>query len=59
MLYSKIGANVEVWQLGKVIGILQALTYLIKPLEDLTFFSRLRHEYDLDPIVSIVNRSHG
>lgn len=58
MIYSKIDANVEGWQLGKVIGILQALTCLGKPLVDLTSL-HLGHVYDLDYIVSIVSCRHG
>ena len=30
VLYSKIGANIEGWRLGKLIGILQALRCLVK-----------------------------
>ena len=59
MLYSKIGVNVEGWRLGKVIGILQALICLVKPLVDLTPFPHLGHAYDLDSIVSIVSRRQG
>ncbi len=59
MLCSKIGAGVEGWQLGKVTGILQALTCLVKALVDLTPFPHLGQVYNLDSIVSIVNRRQG
>ena len=58
-VYSKIGAWVEGWQLSKVIGILQALTCLIKLLVDLTSSPYLGHLYDQNSIIRIVNCKKG
>ena len=51
----KIDTNIEDWQFGKVIGILQALICLVKLLMDLTSFLYLGHTYNLDFIISIIS----
>ncbi len=56
MLYSKIGTGVKGWQLGKITSILQVLTYLVKPLVELTPFPYLGQAYNLESLVNIINR---
>ena len=59
MFYSKSGANVKGWQLGKVIDILQALICLVKLLVDWIPFPNLGHAYNLDSIINIVSCRQG
>lgn len=54
ILYFNIGINLENWQLGKIIDILQALIYFVELLIELIFFPSLGHVYDLDFIIIIV-----
>ena len=53
VLLSNTSSKFESWQLSKVIGILQALTCLVKPLVNLISFLHLGHAYNLNSIASI------
>ena len=53
VLSSNTGFGFEGWRLGKVIGILQVLICLVKPLVNLTPFPYLGYAYNLDSIASI------